>query len=292
MFQDLLAEIIKKSDEIYEQLIDAKREFNDELNLNLYNYSSINSNLINSVKEKHIEKFQNYIEYIETLDIIDANSETLFSPLCDIICDNDFSIFKLELIHPNEEIRVELEKTKNMIYRYMSRRFADSEFYDKFKYLLLNSSYKYKKIIEEFIKKLELFENEIEIENIIIHSAENMNIDLSDMINNCMEDLMNKFDISIDMNESMGFILWHPSVTIMEIKKLNKKIGYIYLDIYSRINKKYYDNIILLTNRYNSTLPVYCLNFNFNINTNMITQEQAETLRYNLEKIINLINHD
>ena len=66
----------------------------------------------------------------------------------------------------------------------------------------------------------------------------------------------------------MGFTLWNNNVTILEINKNNNKYGYIYLDIYSRENKKMDENIILLTYKYNNILPVYCINYNFDININ------------------------
>lgn len=301
MFQDILTEIIIKSDEIYDKLMNSKSIFNDAFNLNLYNYSSISIDLINSVKEKYIEKIQNYIDYIETLDIIDANSETLFSPLCDIICDNNLSIFKLYQIHPNDNIQIELEKTKNILYKYVSRRFLDSDFYDKFKYLLSETSYENKKIIQEFIKELEKYQENIndttdttDTNDIINYQDKNNkeNIYLEDTLNTIIDDLITKFNINIDINFTMSFILWDSSVTIMEITKNNTKIGYVYLDIYSRINKKYYDNIILLTYKYNNILPVYCLNLNFNIDTNMINQQQSEILTKKLNEIVNLINNN
>ena len=267
MFQDILLDIIKKSDELYEQIFTLKNNFNDDLNLNLYNYSSINVDFINSIKETFINKFQTLIEHMDNLNIADSNSETLFDPLCDIICDNDLSIFKLSVLHPDETIRQHLDKTKNILYRYISRRFADSDFYEQFKYSLSESKYKYKTYIIDFIRTLEKYLDESDNSKLNLEDSINK-LNLEDSINHILTEYSTSNSININKNNNMGFTLWNNNVTILEINKNNNKYGYIYLDIYSRENKKMDENIILLTYKYNNILPVYCINYNFDININ------------------------
>ena len=310
---------MQKSDELYDKLFQLKNNFNDELNLNLYNYTKINKDFIESIKNKYIENIQVWLNNLEQLDLVDSNSQTLLEPLCDIICDRDLCIFKLENIYPDSDIQNFLLETNFSINKYISRRLLDSDSYDKFKYILSESKYKYKSYITDFILNLEKFAKNLDKnldenlnknpdknldenpdenadenpdenpdENLDENLDENYNLEesINDIIETYIEEHIHK-NININTNTYMKFTLWDQNVVLLDVVKNNEKIGYIYMDIYSRPNKKYLQDIFLLNYKYNSYLPEYCINLNFDINKDNITKTQYDKLKNIIADCIN-----
>jgi Zn-dependent oligopeptidase len=293
MFQDILKDIISKSDELYNKLNVLRNNFNDDLNLNLYNYKSINYTLIESTFNNYIQNIQSFIDYIESLSYADINTDCL-GQLFDIICDKDLSIFKLKNIHPDNGIQELLNEKSNQMIKYTARRLLECESYNKLKFVIYESTHKNIDYIKDFIKSLESFtddnqstqNNDNPPNDIEDNSTDRYNIE--ETINNAINEFA-ELNVVINHNDYMGFTLWDNNMSILEIVKNCNKIGYIYLDIYNRENKKNDSNVFLLTHKFNIDLPVYCLNFYFDINKDDINNMEYEMFTKILNDTINLI---
>ena len=267
MFKDILDEIIRRTEELNNELNKNLSDFNEIFNDDLYNYRNISITDIDKIKQTFLEDITYYFEYSQLNNIFDyinnSNNTQDEQQLIHILNEDNYNIFKLKRLF-NVDIQKYLIDIDNQLKK---------EFYTLFERLNIFDLKYSNNVINDFINDVNN-----DVFNDVFNDVNNVNID--DIINKINEIFEN---IKGDNNIDYKFIddktkIWNDSVIIykiINIKTYEYKI--VYFDLFKRKNKTETNTIIKLSKNN------LCINKNYEY----IKDNQILELK-NL--IINIIN--
>jgi len=275
MFKDILDEIIRRTEELNNELNKNLSDFNEIFNDDLYNYRNISITDIDKIKQTFLEDITYYFEYSQLNNIFDyinnSNNTQDEQQLIHILNEDNYNIFKLKRLF-NVDIQKYLIDIDNQLKK---------EFYTLFERLNIFDLKYSNNVINDFINDVnnDVFNDVFnDVNNDVFNDVNNVNID--DIINKINEIFEN---IKGDNNIDYKFIddktkIWNDSVIIykiINIKTYEYKI--VYFDLFKRKNKTETNTIIKLSKNN------LCINKNYEY----IKDNQILELK-NL--IINIIN--
>lgn len=280
MFEDILEKILKNAEDIYDDIIKSKSAFNDIYYFTLYDFTNINKDKIDKIKERHIENVKYFLNYISLLDIFNNNMN--FEQLDDILNDDDLQIFKIKNLF-DKDISEYICKTEKEIIDEISETIDDLDIINKIDFYcdLYNN-----KLVKEYMNLIKNKDKDINNNNSInliddkIYYTEEYNEEHIEEYSNRIDELMKQFitnDINvIKIDDNMA---WNDNVILYKLENKNKNDIYIYFDIYYRKSKTDMNNIIQIKDN------IYCINkLYYKLDDDNITD-----LKTSIEKCISII---
>jgi hypothetical protein len=282
MFKGILDEIIRKAEELNNDLNKNLSDFNEIFNDDLYNYRNISITDIDKIKQTFLEDITYYFEYSQLNNIFDyinnsnnnLNNTQDEQQLINILNEDNYNIFKLKRLF-DVDIQKYLIDIDNQIKK---------EFYTLFERLNIFDIKYSNNVINDFINDIKNHDNNDNNDN----NDVNVDVDVDVNVDVNVDDIINKINeifeiIKDDNNIDYKFIdnkttIWNDSVIIykiINIKTYEYKI--VYFDLFKRKNKTETNTIIKLSKNN------LCINKNYEY----IKDNQILELK-NL--IINIIN--
>jgi hypothetical protein len=270
MFQDVLDKIITEAENMYDDIVKNKSEFDDLYHFSLYNFSDITKEKIDNIKDRHIENVKYFLNYISLIDIFD-NNNLIYEQFNDILSDDELQIFKIKNLL-DDDISEYINKTEQEIIDEINNTINDLNIIDK---IVFYCDIYNNKLVKEYINLIK--NNNINNNKIINNESEQINSD-----NICSYDL-SKIDelMGSFKNDDLNILkidtnTWNDNVVLYRFQDKKYNNIYIYFDIFYRDTKKEQTDIIKLKNL------TYCINKYYN----KLEDNEIENIKKLIQTII------